>query len=132
MARKPKRTKEVDNVRDYVEGVAKNLVDKLYGPRGPAWGTKLTELEDICLDIREVLTEKLLALALERQAAGHGQEPAAQFRVCPGCQRPIDWEQGMHERSVQTRTGEVAWSEPEGYCPRCRRAFFPSESSVGH
>ena len=40
------RTPEVEEVRPYVEGVAKNLIDKLYGPGGPAWGTKLTEIED--------------------------------------------------------------------------------------
>ena len=41
-----KRTPKVEEVRGYVEGVAKNLVDKLYGPEGPPWGTTLTELED--------------------------------------------------------------------------------------
>src|SRR5271163_2261864 len=51
MPRRNKRTPEVENVRAYVEGVAKNLCDKLYGPQGPAWGTKLTEIEDVCLDI---------------------------------------------------------------------------------
>ena len=35
MARAKKRTKEVDNVRAYLEGVAKNLADKLYGAQGP-------------------------------------------------------------------------------------------------
>ena len=29
-------------------------------PHGPAWGTKLTEIEDLLLEIREVLTEKML------------------------------------------------------------------------
>src|SRR5262245_21059898 len=56
MARAKKRTPEVEELRPYVEGVAKNLVEKLYGPQGPAWGTKLTEIEDVLLEIREVLT----------------------------------------------------------------------------
>ena len=30
-----KRTPKVEEVRGYVEGVAKNLVDKFYGPEGP-------------------------------------------------------------------------------------------------
>ncbi len=33
MARKQKRAKEVDNVRAYLEGVAKNLADKRTPPR---------------------------------------------------------------------------------------------------
>jgi hypothetical protein len=32
---------------------------------------------------------------------------------------------------VQTRAGTAVWFEPEGYCPRCRRAFFPSVPKPG-
>jgi hypothetical protein len=132
MARKQKRTKEVDNVRSYLKGVAKNLADKLYGPQGPAWGTKLTEIEDLCLDIREVLSEELLNLALQRQAAGHDQQLQEKFRACPGCQRPLDWgEQKTQERILETGAGEAEWSEPEGYCRHCRQAFFPSIPQSG-
>lgn len=132
MARKQKRTREVENVRVYIEGVAKNLADKLYGPHGPAWGTKLTEIEALCLDVREVLSEKLLDLALQRQAAAHDQQTEKQFRVCPSCQRPLDWEKKeTQERIVQTDAGGTEWAEPEGYCRRCRRSFFPSVSESG-
>jgi hypothetical protein len=33
---------------------------------------------------------------------------------------------------VRTDVGEAHWSEPQGYCTRCRRAFFPSEPKPGH
>src|SRR5205085_11485697 len=116
MARKQKRTKEVDNVRSYIEGVAKNLADKLYGPRGPAWGTKLSEIEALCLDIREVLSAELLDLALQRQAAAHEHQTEEKFRVCPSCQRPVNWDKKeAQERVVETDAGEAEWSEPEGY-----------------
>jgi hypothetical protein len=46
MVQNKKATKEVDEVLPYLEGVAKNLVDRLYGPAGPTWGTKFTELEE--------------------------------------------------------------------------------------
>jgi hypothetical protein len=133
MARKQKRTKEVDNVRAYLEGVAKNLADKLYGPQGPPWGTKLAEIEDLCLDIREALSEELLNLALKRQAAVHDQQMQDKFRACPGCQRPLDWgDKETQERILETAAGEAEWSEPEGYCRRCRRAFFPSVPQSGN
>ena len=122
MAPAKQRTPEVEEVRPYVEGVAKNLIDKLYGPGGPAWGTKLTEIEDLFLAVREVLSEKMLAEALARQAAGQG--PTAS-RSCPGCQQPLVCPD-TNERLVQTRAGEAEWAEPEGYCDRCRRSFFPS------
>jgi hypothetical protein len=129
MARAKKRTPQVEEVRPYVEGVAKNLVDKLYGPAGPAWGTKLTDIEDLFVALREVLTEKMLADALARQAAARAQAPAP-YRTCPTCQRPLACDD-THERVVQTRAGEAAWAEPEGYCDRCRRSFSPSVQEPG-
>jgi hypothetical protein len=129
MARAKKRTPQVENVRPYVEGVAKNLADKLYGPDGPAWGTTLTEIEDQILAVREVLSEKLLAEALARQAAAHAQSPP-RYRSCPGCQQPLTCADS-NERIMATRAGEAAWAEPEGYCDRCRRSFFPSGQEPG-
>jgi hypothetical protein len=130
MARAKKRTPQVEEVRPYVEGVAKNLIDKLYGPDGPAWGTRLTEIEDLFVAIREVLSEQLLADALARQAAAQARAPAP-YRTCPGCQQPLACDDS-HERIVDTRAGEAAWAEPEGCCDRCRRSFSPSIQGSGH
>src|SRR5438876_6754604 len=124
MARVKKRSPEVEEVRSYVEGVAKNLVEKLYGPQGPAWGTTLTKIEDVLLEIREVLTEKMLDLSLAQQAAA-ANERSEPYRTCPGCHQPLACDDG-NPRLLQTRAGEAAWPEPQGYCDRCRRAFFPS------
>jgi len=129
MPRSKKRTPQVEEVRPYVEGVAKNLVAKLYGPDGPAWGTRLTEIEDLLLAIRDVLSEKMLDDALARQAAAQAKAPAA-ARRCPGCQRPLACD-GTQQRVLDTRAGAAAWAEPEGYCDRCRRSFFPSVQEPG-
>ena len=129
MARAKKRTRQVEEVRPYVEGVATNLIDKLYGPDGPAWGTKLTEIEDLFVAIREVLSERMLADALARQAAAQANSPTP-YRTCPGCQQPLVGPD-TNERIVQTRVGEAAWAEPEAYCDRCRRSFFPSVEESG-
>ncbi len=129
MARSKKRTPKVEEVRPYVEGVAKNLIDKLYGPDGPAWGTPLTEIEDLFLALREVLTEKMLAEALARQAGAQANGPGV-ARTCPGCQQPLPCPD-TNERILATRVGEAEWAEPEGYCDRCRRSFFPSVEESG-
>jgi hypothetical protein len=129
MARAKKRTPQVEEVRPYAEGVAKNLIDKLYGPAGPAWGTKLTQIEDLFVALRDVLGEKLLAEALARQAAAHVQGPPP-YRACPGCQQPLACED-TNERLVETRAGEAAWAEPQGYCDRGRRSCFPSVQEPG-
>jgi len=129
MARVTKRTQKTEEVRAYVEGVAKYLIDKLYGPDGPPWGTKLTEIEDLFLEIREVLSEKMLDHALARQAARHTQAAAAPAH-CPSCKQPLACDQ-TNERVLDTRAGEAEWVEPEGYCRRCRRSFFPSVGEPG-
>lgn len=129
MAQAKKRTPKVEEVRPYVEGVAKNLVDKLYGPEGPAWGTKLSEIEDLFCAIRDVLSEKMLADALTRQAAAQANGPLP-YRRCPGCQQPLACPDS-NERIVETRAGDAEWAEPEGYCDRCRRSFFPSVPQSG-
>ena len=129
MARAKKRTPKVEEVRPYVEGVAKNLIDKLYGPDGPPWGTRLTEIEDLILAVREVLSERMVADALARQAAAQAQAADA-HRVCPGCHEPLTCDDAS-ERILDTRVGEAEWAEPEGYCRRCRRSFFPSVQEPG-
>ena len=130
MAHTTKRTSAVEEIRAYVEGVAKNLVEKLYGPDGPPWGTTLTQLEDLLLELRDVLTEKMLAESLARQAATAPESRPPQARTCPSCHGVLDPDD-RDDRLVQTRAGNAVWSEPEGYCTRCRRAFFPSVPEPG-
>jgi hypothetical protein len=130
MSQPKKRTPKVEEVRPYVEGVAKNLIDRLYGPDGPPWGTTLTDLEDLLLEVRQILSERMLDLAVTRQAEALARQPAA-ARTCPGCQQPLACDAAT-PRVVQTRAGAAEWSEPEGYCSRCRRAFFPSVQKPGH
>ena len=128
MARTKKRSPEVEQVRPYLEGVAKNLADRLWGPQGPPWGTSLSQLEDLVCEIRDVLSEKMLERGLERQAHTPEDERPAAFQHCFGCGQiaPPDPEDPLEPRLVQTRGGEAEWQEPKHYCRKCRQAFFPS------
>lgn len=131
MARRKKVSPVVEKVEPYIDGVAKSLVDRLYGPDGPPWGTKMTELEDVVIAVREALTEKMLAQALERQAETAEQRPEP-FQRCSKCQGPVEPRPDPEPRNLQTRAGEAVWDEPHCYCRKCRRAFFPSEPESGH
>ena len=71
---------------------------------------------------------KLHTLVAE-QAAAYAKGPTA-CRRCPGCQQPLACPD-TNERIVATRAGEAGWAEPEGYCDRCRRSFFPSVQEPG-
>lgn len=131
MARKKKVPASVEPVQPYVEGVAKALIDRIYGSQGLPWGTTLTELEDVCLAVREVLTEEMLKHALQRQAQSNPDRPEP-YRHCPGCQGAVQPRPDPEPRNVQTRAGEAEWDEPSEYCRKCRQAFFPSEQKSGH
>ena len=128
MARNKKRSPAVEETRPYLEGVAKNLADRLWGPRGPAWGTKLTQLEDLMVEIRDILSEKMLEIGLERQAGTPVEERPPEFQTCAGCGQPTpaDPDTPREPRFVETRGGDAQWQEPKHYCRRCRQAFFPS------
>lgn len=120
----------VDELRPVLEGLAKNLADRLWGPAGPPWGTKLSALEDLVVAVRQVISEKMLHEALQRQSAGTADRPA-EYLVCPGCGGPMR-ERDPEPRLVKTRGGEAEWQEPREHCTRCRRAFFPSVEESGH
>ena len=143
MARTPKPAPQVVPVENYLNGVAKSLVDRIYGPDGPAWGTRLTELEATVLAIRQHLSEQMLQQALQRQADTVAQRPA-EYRPCPSCGEAVepspatprtatesapgtDTAAGPPQpRRLETGGGDVCWHEPECYCHRCRRSFSPS------
>lgn len=134
MARKVKAavSPQVEAARSYLEGVAKKMADDLYGPNGPKWGTKLTEMEDTILSVRDILANKLLALSLDRQAATSAKARPAEVQRCPDCQQPFAAAREPEPRCMTTRAGDADWNEPHEFCTRCRRAFFPSEPKSGH
>jgi hypothetical protein len=129
MAQNQKATKKVDNVLPYLEGVAKSLVDRLYGPAGPAWGTTFSELEETVAAVRKALTEKMLHQALARQATQ--VERAPEYDVCPGCGQSTTAVGPPEPRRLETGGGDAVWEEPKNRCQKCRRDFFPSEQELG-
>jgi len=132
MARFKISTAAADPVRPYLEGVAKSLVDRLYGKQGPAWGTRLSEIENTILAVRQVLSEEMLDKALQRQADTSAERPA-DWQCCPKCGKPVEdrHKDQPSPRLLQTRVGEAEWVEPETFCRKCRKAFFPSGQELG-
>ncbi len=129
MARNRKATPEVDKAALYIKGVAKNLVDRIYGAKGPAWGTRFTEIEATVAAVRQVLTEEMFQQALSRQAAE--TERPSEYDVCPGCGRPTQPDELPEPRRLETGQGDAVWDEPKARCEKCRRDFFPSEQELG-
>lgn len=128
MAKDKPISSELAEVQPYVQGVGKYLVDRLYGPKGPAWGTQFADMEELAVQIGRAVAEQLLQQSLQRQAA----EPVpVADEVCPTCQRPGEGHDPQ-SRTVTTRVGDAHWNEPARFCSRCRRTFFPSVETLGH
>lgn len=125
MATKKSATSEVAHLQHLIEGVAKNFVERVYGPEGMPWGTQFTELEEIAVQIGRAVSREMCQQALQRQA-DHVPAPPA----CPGCGQPAEPAEPQ-PRLVTTRAGATRWQEPQSYCRPCRRAFFPSVEESG-
>ena len=115
------------HLRPVLQAAAKNLLAHLYGPDGPPWGTSFADLEALAVQISRGLGVAVLQQALQRQA---DRPPPAELRSCPACSGPLE-ERPPEPRSVRTDAGLADWQEPARFCPRCRRAFFPSEQGPG-
>jgi uncharacterized protein YbaR (Trm112 family) len=105
-----------------LQAAAKNVLRHAYGPDGLPWHTRFTDVEDIAVQVGNLLAREVLQVALQEQASRPRPDD---LTACPSCLGPLD-ERPDQRRDLQCRPGEVAWQEPATYCPRCRRAFFPS------
>lgn len=110
------------SLRILVEEVAEKVVLQLYGG-APPWGTRFEAIEAVGVEVGDAVACAVMRGAVERQAA---EAPA---KTC-GCGHPLK-EPSLEPHLLTTRRGEVGWNEPTGYCPQCRRDFFPSEPSIG-
>jgi hypothetical protein len=81
-----------------------------------------TVLEDRAMVVGDTITRELLSSQLSAM-------PPDQH-VCPTCgARGLN--KGQRLRTLQTRRGEAEFTEPELYCKKCRRSFFPSVGGIG-
>jgi hypothetical protein len=107
--------------------VARELAKELY-PAGMPRGTKFSELEDIAGALGDEMARQLIEINLREQADLWPADELGECPVCGGAARKKPDE----PRVVTTTRGDVAWKQRVANCPRCRRAFFPSEPVVGH
>ena len=113
-----------------LEGQAKNLADRLFGPDGPPIGTSFAELERITLAVSDEGRKRLLELLLIRQAEAMHRELPENLRHCPLCGR-VTVTRDPEPRRLQSCAAIVEWQEPHRYCGRCRKAFFPQSKMLG-
>jgi len=130
MAVHEKQPAEVENCRCLLQGSVKNLADRLYGPSGPAWRTTFSHLEKVAVLLGGSLQKHLLATLLARQAAAFHTAPPVGACQCPSCGDDT-LARDPEPRIVHSCAGDAEWSEPQRYCGKCRKAFFPQSQSLG-
>jgi hypothetical protein len=105
--------------------MARELSKELY-PKGLPRGTKFSELEAIAGALGDEMARQMVELNVQEQADEWPEEELGECPVCGGAARKAPDE----PRVLVTTRGNVQWKQRVRNCPRCRRAFFPSESSV--
>ena len=106
--------------------MARELAQELY-PDGLPRGTKFSELEAIAGALGDEMARQLIAINVQEQADDWPEEELGECPVCGGAARKAPDE----PRVLTTTRGDIAWKLRVANCPRCRRAFSPSGSSVG-
>jgi hypothetical protein len=106
--------------------IARELARELY-PDGLPRGTKFSELEAVAGTLGDEMARQLIEINVQEQADHWPEEELGECPVCGGAARKRPDE----PRVLTTTRGTVVWKQRVANCPRCRRAFFPSGSSVG-
>lgn len=120
------KSKLTPEVRRRLVEAAREARGLVYGAPGcPEWGTTFAEIED---DAKEVGHE-FIRLLMEQAAEAQTQR-MPQAALCPDSGEPAMLI-GSEERTIASESGAVSWKEPKAYLAKSRKAFFPSEPSVG-
>lgn len=109
-------------LRRRIEQFAAELQEEFGALSPDEQGCLLSVVEDWAVEVgdqvsRAVINQQLATAPVEEHC-------------CPECLRP-GVRKRDRKRRVETRRGAVHVAEPEHYCDRCRRSFFPSDPLAG-
>ena len=80
----------------------------------------LTEIEDLSIEVKQQVGEKLLQGLAEQQL----EQDAVEIPSCPTCGKRMH-PKGSKGRYLRTRTGEVRVEREYYYCRACQSGLFP-------
>ena len=83
----------------------------------------MTQVEDFAAQIGDAVAARIMEQELASREAEHD-------RNCPCCHKPGHLKR-RRRRTVQTKRGAIEIAEPEFYCGRCRKSFFPGVEETG-
>jgi uncharacterized protein with PIN domain len=109
-----------------LEQIAQELRRKVF-PEGLPRDTKFSELESIAGALGDEMARQLIEMSVQEQAEDWPEEELGECPLCGGPARKAP----DQPRVLMTTRGDVRWKQRVANCPRCRRAFFPSEPGIG-
>jgi hypothetical protein len=121
--------RKAQEVREEIRQFAEQLRRRVYAQGHPDWGTLFSEIEEVGVQIGDAVCREFVQQGVSQQACADGG--CGRENRCPTCDGPLE-PRDAEPRPLLTRRGEIAWQEPQAYCPKCRRAFFPSVEEFGH
>jgi len=127
MAQRNKQSEIVRRGAEVVEDASAKLAEVMFGPDGMPWGTRFSDLEQQAGELADALARRIIERCVRQQAAS--DVPNA-METCPACNGPLEC-RDAESRLLLTPHGETTWDEPQRFCLRCRRSFFPSVQKFG-
>lgn len=112
--------------QDRLARYARELSAEMF-PEGLPEGMTFTDLERAAVEAGDEVGRTLIESRVRARARSDADRPP---QVCPACDGPLDQGAGR-ARELATTRGRVAWNETTQHCPRCRRAFSPSQPDAG-
>jgi hypothetical protein len=113
-----------EELRARIEAFAEQLREEFGATPAGEHGCLLEAVEDWAVEVGDGVARSLMQKQVSQESA------ATDESLCPQCQHSGRWK-GQRKRRVETRRGAIHVTEPEYYCPGCRRSFFPADPSVG-
>ena len=83
----------------------------------------LVEIEELTAEIGDEVARQLAGRVLQRRSDSISEVLSHE---CPDCGRDCPIEPEAEPIILQAIRGDIEYSEPRCFCPRCRRDFFPS------
>ena len=123
MATRRLSPEELQAVSRLAKQWGKLVVKHAFGEQGPGLDVDFAQMEEVACAAARGLTEGALEVATAQQGQRLGEQ-----QPCPRCGKLCSV--ASQERPLRAQGGVVSLREPKGYCPSCRRDFFPSASGV--
>ena len=110
-------------IKERITAFARELAEELGAVDDSNALSWLDAIETQAVEIGDAVSVELL------QQKAQAQPPVVASAACPKCGK-LGRCQGERQRELLSRRGRVTITEPEYFCPACRRAFFPSDPSA--